>query len=84
MEIKIQYFLFGAIFGALFVSILSLIFTKAIMRKYLKTVGTLRIDHSDPDGMYMFLEIDHGKFETIANSNYIKLRVNTKSYISRD
>lgn len=50
-----------------------------------KVVGSLRVDHSDPDsGPYLFMEIDQGGMSTIQNSNYIILKVNLKSYISQD
>lgn len=35
-----------------------------------KIVGTLRVDHSDPDsGPYLFLEIAHGGMDTIKRRN---------------
>lgn len=47
-----------------------------------KIVGTLRVDHSDPDsGPYLFLEIAHGGMETIRKKKYVLLRVNLENYI---
>ncbi|MDO5540792.1 MAG: beta-lactamase induction signal transducer protein [Eubacteriales bacterium] len=47
-----------------------------------KIVGTLRIDHSDPDsGPYLFLEIKHGGMETMRKKKYVLFEVNLKNYI---
>ena len=45
-------------------------------------VGTLRVDCSDEDGPYMFLELGV-PIEEIINKERVMLIVNTKSYISR-
>ena len=45
-------------------------------------VGTLRVDCSDEDGPYMFLELGV-PIEEIVNKERVMLVVNTKSYISR-
>ena len=45
-------------------------------------VGTLRVDCSDEDGPYMFLELGV-PIEEIINKERVILIVNTKSYISR-
>ena len=45
-------------------------------------VGTLRVDCSDEDGPYMFLELGV-PMEEIVNKERVMLIVNTKSYISR-
>lgn len=46
-----------------------------------KVAGILRIDNSDPDGPYLFLELSSDpKF--IMKEKYITLKVNTDSYIS--
>lgn len=48
------------------------------------SVGTLRIDQSDPeDSPYLFLELDkHLGF--IASKKYVIMKVNLKNYISHD
>lgn len=46
-------------------------------------VGTLRVDRSDPDGPYLFLELSEDIYKVI-HKKYITLKVDTKSYISRD
>ena len=47
-----------------------------------KPIGTLRIDSSDPDGPYMFLELESGVGDICARK-YVLLKVDTKSYISQ-
>lgn len=48
----------------------------------IKPVGTIRVDHSDPDsGPYLFLEVNHGGMETIRKKRYVLFEVNLKSYI---
>lgn len=50
-----------------------------------KIVGTLRVDHSDPDsGPYLFLEIAHGGMDTIKKKKYVLFEVNLKSYIPHE
>lgn len=43
-------------------------------------VGALRVDQSDPDEPYIFLELDKGK-GSIAFKKYIVLKVNLKNFI---
>ena len=50
-------------------------------KKLNRIVGTLRIDSSDPDGPYMFLELSE-PVSSILNEEYVTLKVNKKSYIS--
>ena len=47
-----------------------------------KTVGVLRVDTSDPDGPYMFLELHTGVSEVMGRKQ-VTLDVSTKNYISR-
>lgn len=50
-----------------------------------KIVGTLRVDHSDPDsGPYLFLELKHGGMETMRKKKYVLFEVNLKSYIPHE
>lgn len=50
-----------------------------------KIVGTLRVDHSDPDsGPYLFLELNHGGMETMKKKKYVLFEVNLKSYIPHE
>lgn len=56
------------------------IITRIIIRPL--DIGTLRIDTSDPDGPFMFLELSKD-VNTVASKKYVVLKVNLKSYISQ-
>lgn len=47
------------------------------------TAGTLRVDTSDPDGPYLFLELNTPVSE-VMKQKQVTLDVNTKSYISQN
>lgn len=47
-------------------------------------IGTLRVDRSDPDGTYLFLELHPGGIEEIQRSKRVVLEVNMKSYLSQE
>lgn len=67
------------ILGMLIGYVVTAIFTT----KY-PTVGTLRVDSSDPeDGPYLFLELETDP-KLIMSAKYITLKVNPKSYISQE
>lgn len=51
-------------------------------KKQHKPIGTLRIDSSDPDGPYMFLELETVPVSVIKKEKYVLLKVDTKSYNS--
>lgn len=57
-------------------SIITRIITKPL------DIGTLRIDTSDPDGPFMFLELSKD-VNTVASKKYVVLKVNLKNYISQ-
>lgn len=63
-------FAIGVVVGCILVNIVQRI----------KSVGALRIDTSDPDGPYMFLELDKG-IDTISSKKYVLLRVKLRNYI---
>ncbi len=48
-----------------------------------KCVGTLRVDTSDPDGPFIFLEASKS-IDFISSKKSVMLKVNLKSYISHD
>ena len=48
-----------------------------------KPVGTLRIDNSDPDGPYPFLELPPDGLYVIQSKNRVVLNVSTENYISQ-
>ncbi len=44
--------------------------------------GTIRIDYSDSDGPYLFLELNED-LDTISNKSEIVCKINTTSYLSQ-
>ena len=75
MEIAIGIFI-GVVIGY----ILKTIFSRP------KVIGTLRVDHSDPDdGPYMFLELSSEEsVKTIRHDDYVTFKVNVENYISQN
>lgn len=47
-------------------------------------IGILRIDDSDPDGPYMFLQIDRGDVPALRKSKYVVLEVKNQNFIPRN
>lgn len=72
-----MYLLLMFVGGAIVGSIVTLLIFRP------KTVGALRVDRSDPDGPYLFLELSKGIGE-IESKNRVSLQVKIKDYISRD
>lgn len=56
-------------------------FTVSVIYHKNKVKGVLRIDKSDPDGPYLFLELSSDP-AILEKQKYVTLEVNTKSYIS--
>lgn len=50
-------------------------------RTYNEAVGDLRIDRSDPDGPYLFLELDK-PLNTFEQEEYVVFRIKNENYIS--
>lgn len=73
---EVMWFIVGLIIGVI-VGIIGVVF---IFRQ--KPVGTLRIDTSDPDGPYPFLELPRDGFYKIQSKKQVVLNVSTESYIS--
>ena len=49
-----------------------------------RSIGTLRVDQSDPtEQPYLFLELDK-PVESVINKKYVVFRVNKKNVISQD
>lgn len=46
-----------------------------------ESVGTIRVDNSDSDGPYLFLELNRGVSD-VYRKKFVVLRVNVKDYIS--
>ncbi len=72
MELVIV-FTIGVVVGCIFSSIV----------RQSKSVGKLRIDTSDPDGPFMFLELSKGVGD-ISAKKQVLLQVDLKSYISHE
>lgn len=51
-------------------------------RNKYKPIGTLRVDSSDPDGPYLFLELETD-LNVIKKEKYVLMKVDTRSYISQ-
>lgn len=56
-------------------------FTASVIYHKNKVKGVLRIDKSDPDGPYLFLELASDP-AILEKQKYVTFEVNTKSYIS--
>lgn len=56
-------------------------FIASVIYRRKKVKGILRIDKSDPDGPYLFLELSSDP-AILEKQKYVTLEVNTKSYIS--
>ena len=62
---------------------LGLILSFVFIRRANKPSGTLRVDRSDPDGPYLFLEL-HTDVATIMDEKRVTFDVDVKNYISRE
>lgn len=70
------------ILGILIGVAVGLVLARFIFRE--KTIGSLRIDESDPDsGPYLFLELDDPLSDAFYEKDYVRLRVDLKNYISQ-
>lgn len=58
--------------------LVGIIFIGIVFRLFL--VGTLRVDHSDPDGPFLFLELSK-RVETVISKKYVVLKVKVKDFI---
>ena len=66
--------LLGFVFGIVFFLICLVV----------RSVGTLRVDQSDPtEQPYLFLELDK-PVETVTNKKYVIFRVSQKNFISQE
>ena len=66
-------FIAGVLIGIAIALIVSLLFKT-------KPIGDLRIDHSDPEEPYLFLELEH-EFSDLINRKEVCLRVKVKDYL---
>lgn len=58
--------------------LVGIILTGIVFRFFL--VGTLKVDHSDPDGPFLFLELSK-RIESVVSKKYVVLRVKVKDFI---
>ena len=70
------YLIVGLVIGFLATTIFKTKITKA------RFAGTIRLDQSDPDSPYLFLELSQDGMSKIQSSEYVLLHVNLKNYIS--
>ena len=50
-----------------------------------KSIGSLRVDTSDPDGPFLFLELNQDQsVAKLSRETFVTLRVNMKSYIPHE
>lgn len=54
-----------------------------IRKRNKRSIGVLRLDRSDPDSPYLFLELDTDGMSKISKLDYVVLDVNLKNYISQ-
>lgn len=69
----ISIFALGTVVGAIFAGI--------VFRFFL--VGTLRVDHSDPDGPFLFLELSK-RVESVTSKKYVVMRIKAKDFIPHE
>lgn len=62
-------------------ALIGMLITRGVIRY--QSSGVLRVDHSDPDSPYLFLELERSDVDEIMKNRYVTLRVNTKNYISQ-
>lgn len=74
-----EIFITAIIFMVLGVSTGSVI-TQLILKS--RSIGTLRVDNSDPDGPYLFLELETSP-DTLEHATYVQMKVNKTNYISQ-
>ena len=79
MELAVILAIIGFIFGLGY--LFGIVWTKWMETK--RIAGTLRIDTSDPDGPYLFLELETGVDE-VMRTKVVSFEVSTESYVSRD
>lgn len=70
MELAVT-FVLGVIFGSILVYTIS----------RANNVGNIRIDRSDPDGPYLFLELKEG-VDRLSKRRYAMCRIVDKNYVS--
>lgn len=70
------YFAIGLVVGFVATTIFKVKQSKA------RFAGTIRMDQSDPDSPYLFLELSPDGMSKIQHTDYVLLHVNLQNYIS--
>ena len=63
------------------VIVIGIIFLRIVFRFI--SIGNLRVDHSDPDGPFLFLELSK-QIEAVVRKKYVIMRVKKKDFISHE
>ena len=71
----------GMVLAALIIFKLGCMFEKYRLHK--KSLGNLRIDTSDDDGPYLFLELEKSVMD-VCNSKYVVFKVRNENYLPRN
>lgn len=68
----------------LFIFSIGIILGRLLRKKeeFKKSIGDLRIDMSDPDGPYLFLELKTNP-NMLIKMDYVVMKVNVKNFISQ-
>ena len=61
--------------------VIGIIFSRMVFRFIL--IGNLRVDHSDSDGPFLFLELSK-RIEAVVRKKYVVMRVKEKDFIPHE
>lgn len=55
----------------------------AIILRHKKSIGSLRVETSDPDGPYLFLELNDGNISELLRKRHVILNVKAGDHVSQ-
>ena len=55
----------------------------AIILRHKKSIGSLRVETSDPDGPYLFLELNDGNVSGLLRKRHVILNVKAGDHVSQ-
>lgn len=61
--------------------VIGIIFSRIVFRFI--SIGNLQVDHSDPDGPFLFLELSK-RIESVVRKKYVVMRVKEKDFIPHE
>ena len=61
--------------------VIGIIFSRIVFRFI--SIGNLRVDHSDPDGPFLFLELSK-RIKSVVRKKYVVMRVKEKDFIPHE